>query len=194
MKILFAVLSVIIGLSAFGTYIKDIFLKRTKPHAYTWLIWALTQGTATAGLLYGNGGLGAIELVIGTMLVLVVFVFSLRHGTKNITKSDTAVLILALLAIFVWWQLHNPVAAVLMVSAIDAFGYIPSFRKSWQDPWSETLLSWGLFSVGNLCSLAALTEYNLLTVTYLITISSFNIMLMILCLLRRRKVARLITP
>lgn len=187
-KTISAILSVIIGSVAFYPYIRDIFLKRTQPHSYTWLIWGLTQGVAVAGLWYGNGGLGALELTVGTALVFVVFLFSLKYGTKNITRNDTIVLIIAFLAILVWWQLDNPVLAVIMVSVIDAVGFIPSIRKSWVEPWSETISSWALFSIGNLFAIIALADYNLLTLTYLITITVGNIAILMICVWRRRQI------
>ena len=116
--------------------------------------------------------------------------FSLKYGTKNITKSDTIVLIVALFAIVVWWQLGQPLISVIMVSAIDVIGYVPSFRKSYREPWSETLISWILFSVGNIFAVLALKEYNLLTVTYLVAITSANIALFLLCFFRRQLIPR----
>lgn len=57
-KFIFALLStVIVIFGGFFPYFLDIFRKRTKPHAYTWLIWSVTYGTALAGLWYGKGGL-----------------------------------------------------------------------------------------------------------------------------------------
>jgi hypothetical protein len=188
-KIIFAILSVIVNLFAFYFYVRSIFLKRTKPHLYTWLIWAITQGTAVAGILYGAGGLGALELAIGEILVFSIFIFSIKNGTKNITKSDTIILILAISAILVWWQLHDPVLSILMICCIDGFGgYIPTFRKSWQEPWSERLYTWLLFNISNVFAICALQKYNFLTLAYLITCIIFNFILIILCLWRRRKI------
>ncbi len=189
LKIVSAILSVITELAAFYFYIKDIlFFKNAKPHAYTWFIWSVTQSTAVVALWYGGGGLGAIGLSISSILVFCVFIFSLKRGTKNITLGDTLVLTVALMAIFVWWQLDNPVLAVFMISAIDAIGYIPSYRKSWSEPWSETLLPWILFSMCDIFAIIALREYNFLTLTYLITIAICNFIIVFLCLLRRRKI------
>lgn len=175
---------------AFVPYLRDIFKRRTEPHAYTWLIWCITQGTATAGLWYGGGGWGGLGLMLGTVLVFLVFLLSFKYGTKNITRSDTLVLVAAIAAVLVWWQLHQPLLAVLMVSAIDALGYIPTLRKSFSEPWSETMSSWIIFSVGNFVSLFGLGAYNLLTVTYLMTIMSANIILIILLVLRRRVIPK----
>ena len=190
-KIIFAVLAVVFNLIAFYVYIKDVFIGKTKPHIYTWLIWTITQGTATFGLWYGGGGLGAIELTIGTCLVFFVFLFSIFRGTKNITKIDTVFLILSFIAIFIWWQLQSLVLAVIMVSIIDMLGYFPSFRKTWMEPYSETISTWLLFSLGNIFSIMALTKFNALTLTYLITISVLNMAVVGICLYRRNKVVAL---
>ena len=185
-KIIFASISVIIGTLAFFPYMRDIFLKKTQPHSYTWLIWSITQGTAVVGIYYGGGGIGGLEFTIGTLLTFIVFLFSLKYGSKNITISDTVILISALLAIFVWWQLKNPFLSILMISVIDVLGYTPSFRKSYQEPYSETVLTWISFVVGNCFALLALGQYNFLTMGYIISISVANILLAIICLIRRQ--------
>lgn len=185
-KIILTIIATIIGVAAFFPYLRDIFSLKTTPHAYTWLIWAITQGTAVFGIWYGGGGWGALNLTVGTLFVIAVFLFSLKYGTKNITKSDTAILIVALSAIVVWWQLDKPLISVIMVSAIDVIGYVPSFRKSYQEPWSETLISWILFSVSSIFAISALKEYNLLTVTYLVATTSAHIALFLLCFFRRQ--------
>jgi hypothetical protein len=175
-----------VSIGAFLPYFRDIFLKKTKPHAYTWLIWTITQGTGAAGLLYGKGGWGVIALIIGTVFVFFIFLLSFKYGTRNITKGDAIILIVALLAIVVWWQLHSPLFAVFMVSAIDVLGYIPSFRKTFEEPWTETSISWAAFILANILSILALSKYNFLTLTYLLTMTAANIVLLSICLIRRR--------
>ncbi len=185
-KLIFAILASLVGIvGAFLPYLRDIFLKKTKPHAYTWLIWTITQGTAVAGLWYGGGGWGALALFIGTVFLFIIFLLSLKYGTRNITKGDTIILIAALLAIVIWWQLHNPLLSVVMVSAIDFLGYLPSFRKTFKEPWTETPTSWAAFSLVNIFSILALNQYNFLTLTYLIMNTTANIMLLTICLARR---------
>lgn len=189
-KLTLGILSSIVLLGAYVPYIRDIFAKKTKPHIYTWLVWAITQGTGTLALWYGGGGFAAITLFVGLLLVLVVVLLSLTYGTKNITKGDTFVLIAALAAIVVWWQLNNPLLAVLMVSTIDGLGYIPTFRKSFAEPWSETVLFWVAISFSYALALFANSEYNVLTVTYITTQMLADIAIVVLCLTRRRVVPK----
>jgi hypothetical protein len=188
-KLVATIISVIIGLVSFLPYLRDTFLNKTKPHVYTWLIWTITQGIATLGIFYGYGGWGgALNLGIGTFFIFVILIFSLKNGTKNITTFDTIILISALCAIFVWWKLEQPVIALMMICAIDAIGYIPTYRKSYEDPWSETILTWIGFGLGNIFSVIALLQYNFLTLAYLITIFSANLILVLICVVRRKKI------
>lgn len=185
-KIIFSIIATIIGTIAFFPYLKDIFSLKTKPHIYTWLIWIITQGTAVAGILYGGGEWGSLSLLIGLFFVASIFLFSFKYGTKDITKGDTLILIFAFIAIFVWWQLDEPIISILMITVIDIFGFLPSFRKTYFDPWSETLSSWFLFAAANIFSLLALSEYNLLTTTYLIAITIANLILFFIAFIRRK--------
>ncbi|HSX42025.1 MAG TPA: hypothetical protein VLE93_01605 [Candidatus Saccharimonadales bacterium] len=189
-KLVFAIISTLLGLAGFGPYFWDIFHKKTTPHIYTWLIWCLTQGTATLGLLKGGGGFGAIALSVGTFFVFLIFLLCFRYGTKNITRNDTIVLTAALIAVVMYWFLHLPLIAVLMVSAIDGAGYIPTWRKTFEEPWSETLWTWGIFSIANIFALFALKQFNLLTATYLITITAANIIVLLIGYTRRNKANR----
>lgn len=189
-KIFFSVISAIIGIGAFYSYFRDVIKRQTQPHAFTWLLWAITQGTAAAGLWIGGGGVGVITLTISTFLVTLIFFLSLSDGKRNIMKSDVAVLVAALAAIGVWWLLNSPIFAVMMVSVIDVLGYIPTFRKSYKNPWTETILSWGLFIAANLFSILALENYNFLTLSYLTAMASANILLFVFLIVRRRSVPK----
>ncbi len=185
-KFVLAVVASVITVVAFIPYIRDIFRRQTQPHIYTWLIWIITQGTAIAGAIVGGSNFGVVSIVVSLFFVFVVCILSLKFGTKNITKLDTVTFIAALFAIVVWWQLDNPVLAVIMVSVIDGIGYIPTFRKSFQEPWTETALFWFLMALSSFFTVLAIAEYNLLTLTYMATLTVANTALFGMLVWRRK--------
>ncbi len=184
-KLILAILAAIVGVAGFYPYLRDIFKKETKPHVYTWLIWSITLGTAAAGVVKGEGGYGALVFVLETFLNFFVFLLAFKYGSNNITRGDTVSLIAALLAILIWWQLGNPLLAVLMVSLIDGIGYIPTYRKTYKEPRSETPSFWLLMVVSDILFILSLAEYNLLTLSYVIVLTVSNIAVLSICLLRR---------
>jgi hypothetical protein len=185
-KLVLGIFATILTIVAYFPYLKDILAQKSKPHIYTWLIWGITQGTAALVLLQGGGKFGSLSLLMGTFFVLLIFILSFHYGTKNITRSDSIALGLALLAIVVWWQLHNPLLALFMVTGIDVMGLIPTMRKSFQEPWTETLSFWVLMSVVFILTMLSNAEYNLLTMFYLAVITITNTFLVTLLIVRRK--------
>lgn len=186
-KLILSVLAILLNIGGgFFVYLRSIFRGETKPHVYTWLIWTITQGVALLGLIRGQGGWGVLPLSISTIFVFVIFLLSLKFGTRNITRFDTSVLILALLAVVIWFQMHNSLLAVILVTIADFLGYLPSFRKTFQEPWTENITSWTVYTISGLLMILSLGEYNLLTLTYLVTVEIANTTLITICLVRRK--------
>jgi hypothetical protein len=190
-KTVVAVASTVVGAISSIPYIREIFRGNTKPHVYTWLVWTLTFGTAVASVWQGGGGdVLVFGLGVNVCLVFIIFLLSLRYGTKDITRGDTISIIAALVAIFVWWGLDNPLLGLLLATGIDLIGYWPTYRKSFSTPWSEDMLSWGGYTLAPALSLVALLEYNVLTVTYSLATLIANLLLIALLLWRRQSVPK----
>jgi len=189
-KILFTILAAVCGTIGFVPYLWTSLFGRTRPHVFTWLIWAITNGVAVAGLWYGGGGVGAIAPTIAAVFAALIFLVSLRFGRRDIKKSDVVVLIIALSSILIWLLLDKPLLAVLIVSGVDIIGYVPTFRKSFNEPWTEALPSWALFAGASIFAILALEEYNLLTVSYLGSISFINSALLLYLFIRRKAVKK----
>jgi len=186
-------LFVVLLAAAFGTgvgmvpYLRDVFRRRTQPHLYTWLIWSITQGTAAAAAWH-DGGWSALYIGLGAMVALTVTALAFRYGTHNITRGDTIALVLALSAVPVWWALDDPLLAVLLVTVIDVVGYIPSFRKTYQEPWSETPATWLVFTMANTIYLLTLERFTWPTAGYMVAITLCNFIMFGISTLRRRRV------
>jgi hypothetical protein len=183
--IVYTILSTICLVAGAVPYVRDTAKGKTKPHAYSWLIWSLTMGIATVGAWYGGGGWGAVSMVVFTVVVALNFVLSLRFGTRDITRGDTIALLVALLAIALWVVLNNPLWSVLLATAIDVIGYVPTIRKTWRDPSSETPSAWLLSIIADIFALLALSTYNILTVTYLAVIIIVNMVVFFTAVMRR---------
>lgn len=186
-SLLLGVLGGLLIAGSFIPYIKDILKADTEPHVYTWFIWSVTQAIAAYAILEGNGGLfAALSVASGALLSFIVFLMSFKHGTKNISDFDTATLIIALLATVMWWKLDHPEWAIIAIALIDLLGFLPTFRKTWHEPKSESFLAWVLFLFGNVAALLALTTYSIMTSFYIITMIFASAVLVTLILRGKR--------
>jgi len=129
LRVIFAALSSLLGISAFSPYIRDIFQRKTEPHSYSWLIWSLLQTIAVIAMLRGGAGLGVAALAAGALLCAGVFILSLRYGTRNITSFDTVCPLGALIAISIYVFLRNALLSVWIVVLTDLIGFLTNMEK-----------------------------------------------------------------
>jgi uncharacterized membrane protein len=185
-KLIFGTCASIIAIVCYIPYLKDIFKKKTQPHAYSWLIWAILQTIGSAAQLKDGAGYGAWALAIGAVLCFSVFLLSLKWGTHNITRFDGICLAASLIAIVIYLTLKNPVWAVIFVTMIDFMGYLPTFRKGWQEPFTETVILYTFSIFANLFSLIALQHYSVTTALYIGSLAITNTAFVLMITIRRR--------
>lgn len=183
-KLIAALSGAAIGIGFTIPYIIHTVRGKTQPHLYTWLIWTVTQAIAAGGVYVGNGGWTALGMILGACTIGCVACLSFVYGTRNIHIIDTILLAGAATALCIWLFLENPLLAVLTATLIDFFGYIPTLRKTWQEPESETMSMWFFYVIATILSMIGLHEYNLLTMSYLVMCIPMNTLIFLACLRR----------
>jgi len=132
------------------------------------------------------GNLMFITLWIPTLFVMIVFLLSCKYWTSDITLFDTVMLLLAISSILFLFFMKNPLFAVILASLADGLWYIPTYRKTFKLPHSETLIFWiGSIWVGIL-QIGTLQMYNVTTILYIATITIANIGLVCIIIARRK--------
>lgn len=188
LKFFLGICAVVLLAGSFIPYFQGMVRGHTVPHSYTWLIWAITQSLAALAIYEGGGGaLAAISVGLVAVMSLAVFVFSLRMSRSHLHIFDRLILIIALIATGVWWFFDHPVYAVFMIAFIDGIGFIPTYRKTYHAPETESLAPWILYLIGNLFALGALDVYNLLTTLYITTMIIASAILLMIILGRRQR-------
>lgn len=185
-QLFFAILSSIIGIACFAPYIRDIFKHTTEPHPYSWLIWTILQTTAVVVMISDGAGMGVASLAIGAVLCGTIFLLSLRYGTANIKLFDVICLIGALIATAIYLFLQNALLSIIIISLIDFIAFLPTFRKAYEEPRSETASTFALSSISSILALFALSNFTLTTTLYLITLVITNATCVLIILIRRK--------
>lgn len=167
LKILAASVATFIAITAYIPYLIDMFRGKNKPHLYTWISYFLVTITVAVIQVMGGAGLGAIPTILSAIVNAVILFFCFRFGTKDITPLDKICLGLSVAGITAFIVLHNrPLLALAIVTAAEITSFIPTFRKTYNDPYSESLPSYFLSLVKLVLILIALDTYNLLTASY----------------------------
>ena len=180
MKELLGLISVLLYLIGCVPYIIDTIRKKTKPHIFTWLIWSIVTTLAFLGQYAKGGGAGSWSTGVAGLMALIITILSLKNGTKDINLSDKLFFIGALLAIIPWYVTKDPTLSIFIVIVLDACALLPTVRKTYKDPKSETFTTYFFNFIRQPLSIAALRTYNIATLLYPIYLFIANFVMMVI--------------
>lgn len=182
--------AVLIGVGAYGLYFRTIFRGDTKPHLFTWLIFALIDGTVFVAQVLEGAGPGSWVLLLSVVENLVVVALALKWGEKHIAKSDWTSFIAALAGIMLWRLMNDPLIAVVIAVGINIAAAYPTFRKSYARPDEESITVWAIDGARFTLGMVALVTFNLTTALFPAAIVLTNTSLVGMILYRRRQLAK----
>src|SRR5690349_16901377 len=93
------IISVAITLASLMPYLYYTLKRRIKPHAFSWIIWALLTAIGFAAQYSENAGPGAWATAAACVACTAIAVLSLFYGERQITRSDWAAFFTGLAAI-----------------------------------------------------------------------------------------------
>jgi len=189
-KLIFVILSSLVSISCFVPYIIDIFKGTTKPHSYSWIIWTILQTAGVIAMASAGAGWGIASLSIGAILCGFIFILSFFYGTHNIKTFDTICLIGALIAIVIYFFLHSAILSIIIVTITDLVGFLPTIRKSYEEPETETSLTYILSSISSILAIGALTIFNFTTSLYLLSLVLSNGICAIIIITRKKSLKK----
>ena len=156
--VLFALAAVILATIRYATYFYTIYQGKTKPHAFSWLLWGSVTGVGTIAQFELNAGPAAWALGFVSVTCLFISALSFFIGEKDYKRSDWAALVICLCAIPLWQITNNPMFAILVVILIDGLSYWPTVRKSYHKPDTEPPISYFLAGLRYFLMLFAVPE------------------------------------
>lgn len=189
MKDAIAAIAVLLTFIAYIPYFRDIIRGKTHPHLYSWGLWGLLTLIIFALQIVGHAGPGAYVTLVAGSLCFIVIGLSLKYGKRDITLSDTVVLILTLITIVLWLIAKQPVLSIILATIADLLAFIPTVRKSWSNPRSETLSLYVTNSVRFTLAIIALKQYSLLTALWPAAWAIGNAAFSIMLIYRRRLIS-----
>ncbi len=186
MKEFIGITSVVLAFIGYIPYSLNILRDKTKPHAFSWLVWFLLTG-ASFFIQIGHGaGPGSYMLGFTAIVCFLFFIAGLVRGEKKITRSDWMSLIGAFIAIILWLIFNATFFSVLLIVLADGLGLLPTIRKSVIHPYQETLVTYLFSAIKALLSLLALTMVSFETAFYLFYLLIANAGFVLFLTIKRR--------
>ncbi len=166
MKALLGGAASVIALIAYASYLKNIYRGHTKPHAFSWLLWALLTGLVFAAQIVKGGGAGAWVTGFSSLACLAIGILALRMSDRRFHALDWVFLGGSIIALLLWFVARSVTLSVIALTLTDVLGYGPTLRKGWIRPYEDMITSFALNSVKYVVAILALQAYSLETWLY----------------------------
>lgn len=186
MRQFFGYLSAIFVILCTIPYIRDVFLRKTKPQRATWLIYSVLGSISFFSQLAEGATFSLWLTGMDTVSVIFIFLLSLKYGVGGVSKRDVRSLIAAAIALVIWYFTKSAVTALYIVIGIDALGTWLTLEKAYKDPDTETPLAWFFCVLGGICSMIAVGSWDIILLSYPAYIVIANLSVVVVVLWRRR--------
>ena len=158
------VLSACISIIGASAYVRDTLRGKTKPNRVSWSMWALAPLIGTAAALSANADVWAtIRIFLAGFLPLLVFLISFINPKSywNLTLFDILCGACSLIAVIVWFAIDSPRSAILLAAIGDGFATLPTIRKAWAHPETETGITYVASFIGVLLVIPSIPVWNI---------------------------------
>lgn len=179
------IVAIVIALIGYIPYIRDMIAGKTKPHIFSWLVWGIQTLIGFIAQISDNAGPGAWPTGLTVFICFFIVAYGIRRGIKNITPLDWFAFSMGIGATIVWAVTKTPLYSVLLITAADIFGWIPTIRKTYTQPYSETLGSYILIGTKHVLSLFALQHISIITALYPFYLVLMNMFFIVFVIARR---------
>lgn len=185
MKVVLVAIATIFAIVGNVPYLRDVIKRTIEPHAYTWMVWSIVSAIVFFGQVAKGAGIAALATGASEIFTIIIFIFSLRYGFRHVRPIDTIFLVIALLGLIPWFLTSDPTISVVIAVSIDLIAFVPTLRKTWQNPETETPLLYGMNVLRHGLILSTLGAYNIATMLHSIVMITTNSLMIVF--IRRRK-------
>jgi len=159
--IFIVILGSAIGWIGSAAYLRDTLAGRTKPHRVTFLIWGTAPLIGVAASFANGVRWAALPVLMTGLAPALIFLASFhnKNARWEIRPFDYICGAFSILALMLWGLTHEPDIAILFAILSDALAALPTMRKAWTHPETETPLAYATSLISVLTSFVVMPEF-----------------------------------
>lgn len=157
----FAILGALVVLFGDLTYLIETIQGRVQPNRMSWLMWGVAPLIAFAAAISQGVGISTITtFAIGAIPILIFFAtFVNRKAYWKLTILDIPCGVLSALALVLWYITKDANIAVSLSILSDFAAFIPTYKKAYTHPQSESSKIFLFNAIGTGITLLSLQKW-----------------------------------
>ncbi len=175
------VVAAFVSLLAALVYIRSMFKGNTMPNKVSWLMWAIAPLIATAAAVSNGVNWAVIPVFMAGFCPLLIFLasFFTRRAYWKLSKLDYLCGALSGLALVLWFLTNEPNLAISLAIASDAFAALPTIKKSWSNPETESVWPYLTGVFGPMTSFAVAVSWSFSEIAFPAYLIGINLLLVV---------------
>ena len=188
MRLFLYVIIFILGSASYVVGIREMFLGKYRPSTFSRVVWALIAVNNFAGVVLSHAGASAVVLggifLAGNIAICLV---SFWKGTRTVGRLELLCLTLLLLSGLVWVFYRAPLVNLGISLFAHFIGGLPTYKRIWRHPKSESAGFWGFFFFASLLSVFATETLSFATLVFPVYFALFDGSMFFLSLRKERR-------
>ena len=174
-------LSVVLSIVGSYAYIRDTLKGTTKPNRVSFSMWALAPLIGTAAAISADADIWAtVRIFMAGFMPLLIFLFSFVNPQSywRLSLFDFLCGFCSVVAIAVWGLVDAPRMAILFAAIGDGFASLPTIRKAWWYPETETGLAYIMSFISALIIIPSIPVWNIENASFQVYLLTANTLLL----------------
>lgn len=149
-------LIIFFGVSTYVVGASQVFRGTYAPSVFSRVVWLLLAINSFAGVVASNSTQASIVLA-GIFLIgnVVMCGMSFWKGTHEIGALEYICMGLLAISVSIWFLFDAPLVSLAVSLFAHFVGGLPTYRRAWLDPESESIAFWWLFFMASVLSVIA---------------------------------------
>jgi hypothetical protein len=175
MQVTLYFLILLLGSASYAVGVRQMLQDKYAPSVFSRVVWLLLAMNSFAGVVLSKGSkasiLLAFILLVGNAAICLT---SFRKGTRSFGKLEMVCLSLLLISGFIWLFFHAPLVNLGIGLLAHFIGALPTYRRVWREPSSESTAFWSLFFAASALSIFASKGHTLSAIVFPIYFTLFD--------------------
>lgn len=185
-EVIFTIISVSLYLIGAIPYWRDVLHGRTIPHLFSVLVWFILVLFNCYVLWINNEWLWLIPSSLMAISLLFAVIFWIKMFKQiQINWFDYLCLGLSGILLIYYFFSGNIINTVIFTVIIDLIAFLPTFKKGWLQPWTESILIYLLAWLNQIFTVLSLSEFSMETSLFWAYIFFGNIIFFFMVAARR---------
>lgn len=169
------IIILLLGIASYTAGLTQMMQGKYAPSVFSRVVWLLLAVISFAGVVASKGS-SASTLLAGIFLAgnAAICLVSFWKGSRDFGKLELLCLLLLGVSAMVWLLFNAPLVSLYISLLAHFIGALPTYKRVWSKPESESTLFWFFFFAASLLSIFASKGSSLAAIAFPIYFTCFD--------------------